>query len=479
MAIIYVTDHRFLDVNETFESQSGYSRSELLNRPSLEMCMWFDPADRAALRSALSEHGRLQACEMRFRHKSGSVATVVFSAEVVEVQGERCVLLAGLDTTARKDAEARHQAILRALPDWVFLTDGEGVFLEFHARDQRHLLMPPDQFIGRNIVDVLPAGLATRIVACFHEALQSDQPATMEYSVWLGEEHRFYEVRSVRSERDRVLSIVRDVTDWKRAEHRARELQGELTHAGRVLALGTLTGSLAHEVNQPLAAIATNAHVALRLLSAETPAVGDIRDLLGDILADNQRIDEVLRRLRLLLRKEHREHALVDVNAIVNDVLKLVHSNLIERRISIDTALGSNLPNVIGDRIQLQQVVLNILMNAAEAVSAGNANDRHVSVKTTAAGAQVVVSVTDRGAAVSDAAFAKMFEPFFTTKRDGMGLGLSICRTIMDAHGGEISARRNADRGLTCWFSLDAAEPVSHLAAARAGGEIVAERHEP
>jgi PAS domain S-box-containing protein len=474
-AIISGSDGRFIDVNEAFESHSGYSRAELLNRTSLEMNMWSDPADRAALHASLAADGRLQAREVRFRHKNGGLRTIVFSAEVVQVGGDKCILLAGLDITARKDAEARHQAMLRALPDWVFLTTPDGVFLECHAKDQRHLLIPPAQFIGRHVRDVLPADLATRLEVCFHEAVLSEQPATLEYSLPIGDELRFYEVRSVRVDASQVLSLVRDVTDQKRAEHRAREMQDELAHAGRVMALGALTGSLAHEINQPLTAISINAYVALNLLEAEILDVAGLRNALRDIVSGNQRIDDVLRRLRGLLRKERRDHAAVDVNTIVNDVLKLVHSDFIERRIAIDVALGPDLPAVLGDRIQLQQVVLNILMNAAEAVStAPGADDRHITVTTAAAGREVTVSVADRGMAVSDAEFDQLFNPFFTTKRDGMGLGLSICRTIITAHGGHISARRNPDRGLTCWFALDRA-PAPNLVPAHASGAVDAQ----
>ena len=137
-------------------------------------------------------------------------------------------------------------------------------------------------------------------------------------------------------------------------------------------------------------------------------------------------------------------------------MLKLVHSNLLERQISIDVELGPDLPSVYGDRVQLQQVVLNLLMNAADASCTVGTDDRRIQVRTELVDGEVVVSLTDRGAVVSDAAFERMFEPFFTTKPDGMGLGLSISRTILEAHGGEIAARRNTDRGITCWFALDA-----------------------
>jgi PAS domain S-box-containing protein len=455
MVISTLPEGRFIDANATFETLSGFTCADLVGRTSLELGLWNDPADRPLIMEELERTGRLRSREIAFRTRSGAVNTLEVSAEIVTVGGRRCLLWASIDVTGSREAEARHRAILRALPDWLFLTTHHGVFVQFQARDPRHLVMPPSEFIGRNIVEVLPPDLASRILNCFREALASDQPATLDYSLGVGDEERFYEVRAVRSDGDHVLSLVRDVTDRKRAELRARELQDELMHTGRVLALGTLTGSLAHEINQPLSAIATNAHVAIRALDAATPDLVEIRAALRDIVRDNQRIDEVLRRLRLLLRKERRDYAAVDLNTIVNDVLGLVHSDFIQRRIRIDMQLGSLLPPVMGDRIQLQQVVLNILMNAAEAVSAQTPDDRHVRVSTQLENGQVIVSVADRGAGISDAAFDQLFTPFYTTKADGMGLGLSIARTIMDAHGGRIHVTRNADRGLTCWFALD------------------------
>jgi PAS domain S-box-containing protein len=464
MALTTLPEGRFIDVNTTYEAQSGYTRAELIGHTPLELGLWGNPAERPAVMEELERNGRLQGRELPLRHRSGAMATLEVFAEAVSVGGQRCLLWTSVDVTARREAEARHRAIVRAVPDWMFLTTRNGVFIQFQARDQRHLAMPPSEFIGRNIVEVLPPDLATRILNCFKEALASDQPATLDYSLTLNNEERFYEARAVRSDGDHVLSLVRDVTDRKRAEHRARELQEELTHTSRVMALGTLTGSLAHEINQPLTAIATNAHVAIHALDANPLDAGEIRAALRDIVRDNQRIDEVLRRLRLLLKKDRRDYTPVDLNLIVDDVLGLVRSNLIQRRIRIDVAHGSRLPSVLGDRIQLQQVVLNIVMNAADAVSAEAPEERYMKVSTVMRDGQVVVSVSDRGAGLSDAAFEQLFTPFFTTKPDGMGLGLSIARTIMDAHGGQIHVTRNADRGLTCWFAMDAASVAAREA---------------
>ena len=474
-AIISLENGGFLDVNAAFESLTGYDRDELVRRAPLGAGIWLDPADREVLRNVLTRNGRLTAREMRVRHSSGRESTVVFSAEFVPVGGEDVLLLAGLDTTARKEAEARQRAILKALPDWIFLMDASGVYLEFYG-NERGLLAPPSAFIGRHYAQVLPPELAARVGALLEAALRSEEPATMEYSLHLGDEDRFYEVRAVRTERDRILSLVRDVTDRKRAESRAGELRDELAHASRAMTLGALNGSLAHEVNQPLAAITTNAYVAQRLLDQQPGGVAQIRELLRDITSDSQRIDDVLRRMRQLLRKGRGEEAVVDINVIVSEVLKLMHHNLVERRMTTAVTLAPDLPGVRGDRVQLQQVVLNILMNAADAIGADGVSDREIRVTTAASNGQVVVSVSDHGAIVSDAAFEKMFEPFFTTKPDGMGLGLSICRTILEAHGGEISARRNADRGITFSFSLDAADaPATTLPRPVFADRVVAE----
>ena len=462
--ILSTTTNRIIDVNTTFESETGYGRAELLGRTLGDVGFWFDPADRDAVQNAQEQQKRLVAREVRVRHKDGHIGTSVLSTEVIDIGRERCILIASLDISARKEAEARHHAILTALPDWVFLMSVDGTFLEFHARDQRYLVVPPREFIGRNVHDVLPPDLAVRMIDCYREALRSDEPATLEYSLPIGDELRYYEVRAVRSVGNQVLCLVRDQTDRKRAEQRVGELQSELAHVGRVTTLGTLTGSLAHEISQPLAAIQTNAFAAQRMLDMPNPDVAEIRSALGDIARDNRRIAEVLRRLRALLKGERREYAAVDANSIVDDVLTLTRSRLIERRVSVRVVRGERLPNVYGDRVQLQQVLLNLLMNAADAaVDVEDPDNRIVTVTTAVSeldeGPQVSIAVTDRGDGVPNAVLDRMFEPFFTTKNEGMGLGLSICRTIMDAHGGRISARRNADRGLTISVVLDAMRP--------------------
>jgi len=456
MTITSLEEGRFIDVNRSFERQTGYSKDEVLGRTSLEIGLWPNRAKRTEYYGDVRDQGSSGEREVELITKSGRTMWAVMSAETITVGGQRCVLSVGVDVTARREAEARHEAIVKALPDWIFLLSKDGVFLEFHARDQRHLVVPPERFIGHKVMDVLPGELGARLSNCFEEALQSDRLVTLEYSLPIDEGLRFYEVRAVRSEGERVLALVRDMTDQKRAEYRAHELQDELAHVGRVMALGTLTGALAHEINQPLAAIGANAHTALRMLDAPQPDVKEVSEALGDIMSDSRRIDEVLRHLRSLLRKERREYAEVDVNSLVAEVVSLAHSDVVRRQITLDVVLAPELVPVFGDRIQLQQVVLNLLMNACEAVGSVDVSQRYVSLTTRSEDGLIVVSVSDRGVGIPDEQLERMFEPFYTTTTDGMGLGLSICRAIIDSHGGRLSARRNPDSGLTCWFSLAA-----------------------
>ena len=472
MTITSLEEGRFIDVNRSFERQTGYSKDEVLGRTSLEIGLWPNKAERTEYYGDMRDQGRSGEREVELITKSGRTMWAVISAETITVGGQPCVLSVGVDVTARREAEARHEAIVKALPDWIFLMSKEGVFLEFHARDQRHLLVPPERFIGHKVMDVLPGELGARLSNCFAEALQSDHLVTLEYSLPIGEGLRFYEVRAVRSEGERVLALVRDMTDQKRAEYRARELQDELAHVGRVMALGTLTGALAHEINQPLAAIGANAHTALRMLDAPQPDIKEVSAALGDIMSDSRRIDEVLRHLRSLLRKERREYAEVDVNSLVAEVLALAHSDVVRRQITLEVVLAPELTPVFGDRIQLQQVVLNLLMNACEAVGSVDVSQRYVSLTTRSEDGLIVVSVSDRGVGIPDEQLDRMFEPFYTTTTDGMGLGLSICRAIIDSHGGRLSAQRNPDSGLTCWFSL-AALPLTSATPAEPPARMV------
>ncbi len=267
---------------------------------------------------------------------------------------------------------------------------------------------------------------------------------------------RFYEARVVRCDRDKFLSIIRDITERTRAENEVRGLRDALAHVGRVTTLGVMTGSLAHEINQPLAAISINAKAALNMAGNHTIDVSELQDAMREIIADAQRAGDVLYRLRKLLVRGITERTPLDVKTLVDEVLRLVKGEMVARRIVVDEDVEPGVPEVLGDRVQLQQVILNLLINAFEAVRQLDVDDRRVTLRVGVDGSQVVVSVVDSGDGLSDPQIHEIFEPFYTTKDGGMGLGLTICRMIVTAHGGTLTAARNPDRGMTFSFCLDA-----------------------
>ena len=234
----------------------------------------------------------------------------------------------------------------------------------------------------------------------------------------------------------------------RRAESNARRTLGQLAHLDRVAAMGELATSLAHELNQPLAAILANAQAARRLLGAGSPDLAEIRASLDDIVDDDKRAGEVIRRMRALLKKDEFRPEAVDLNEVVRSVERLLAQDAARRGVTLTMELAAALPPVRGDAVQLQQVVLNLLVNAFEAVARCPPERRQVSVRTREqlSGA-VELTVEDAGQGIPESHLAQLFEPFFTTKRDGLGMGLSISRSILELHGAQISAHNVAGGG--------------------------------
>jgi signal transduction histidine kinase len=242
-----------------------------------------------------------------------------------------------------------------------------------------------------------------------------------------------------------------------KAERESARLRQELAHIGRVSALGELTGSLAHELNQPLTAILNNAEVAQQHLEAEVIDVPKLQDILSDIVDDDKRAAGVIGRLRMMLKKGALEHAPLDVNDVVREVTDLVRNDTILRDIPVHLQLAAALPTVRGDRAQLQQVVLNIVLNGLEATSGSSDRARGLVIRTVTDGNDVVVAVEDSGTGIDGADLERLFEPLYTTKPEGLGMGLAIARTIVGAHGGELRASNNPGGGATFAFTLPVA----------------------
>jgi PAS domain S-box-containing protein len=263
--------------------------------------------------------------------------------------------------------------------------------------------------------------------------------------------------RAVRDESGAVefVGAIMDVSAAKRAELELRHAQAELAHISRVTALGELTASIAHEVNQPITGVVTNAEAALRWLGAEPPNVDKVREVLGDIVKDGMRAGDVIHRVRALVKKAPPRMARVDVNEAVLDVTTLTRSELLKHGVSLQTQLATGLPLIEGDRIQLQQVILNLTLNAVEAMSGVDEGAREMRISTDREASNgVLVSVRDSGPGLAPPSVDRLFEAFYTTKPDGLGMGLAICRSIIEAHGGRLWATANEPRGAVFQFML-------------------------
>jgi len=255
-----------------------------------------------------------------------------------------------------------------------------------------------------------------------------------------------------------VVVACADVTELRRAEMEAQRSRQQLAHVARVSTVGEMTASLAHQLNQPLAAIMTNAQAAGRLLSSPSPNVSEVRAILQDIVRDDRRASDVIQRLRQLLRKGELEMTAVNLTGAIREVVELVSTEAVVRNISVVFDFDEEPVFANGDRVQLQQVILNLVHNAIEALADHHGVARRIVIACHRFHKTVVVSVLDSGPGLNTGTEDVVFEPFYTTKRGGMGMGLSIVRSIVEAHGGMIHATNIAAGGALIEFQLRAAE---------------------
>jgi C4-dicarboxylate-specific signal transduction histidine kinase len=248
-----------------------------------------------------------------------------------------------------------------------------------------------------------------------------------------------------------------DITERRKMQEEVQHQQQSLAHLARVGVVGELSAALAHELNQPLTAIMSNAQAAQRMLNKTPINVDELSGAIADIIGDDMRAGDVIHHLRSLLKDNESSVGLCDLNSIVRESLELTRSDLITRHISVTRELSQQALSVTGDDVQLQQVVLNLVLNAAEAM--GDQNGRKGLVVSTAkAGSRAELSVSDTGPGLPADILEKLFNPFFTTKQSGMGLGLSICRAIVTRHGGKVWATNNEGGGATFHVSLPLAQ---------------------
>jgi PAS domain S-box-containing protein len=258
-----------------------------------------------------------------------------------------------------------------------------------------------------------------------------------------------------------LAGIVVDVTERKRAEEALRVAQTELAHAARLSTLGALTASIGHEINQPLAGIASNGAAGLNWLNRKNPDLDQARDALGRIVRDSARVGEVIRGLRRLATKSSPELARLDIDDVIREVLALTGGELRRHGVALQTDLAAGDRPVLGDRVQLQQVLLNLIMNGVDAMRGVTGRTRELMISSTLAEpGGVLVSVEDTGAGLDPAVAARIFEPFFTTKSEGLGMGLAICRSIVEGHRGRLWMSPRTPHGAAIRLTLPIAVGV-------------------
>lgn len=350
-----------------------------------------------------------------------------------------------------------------------------------HVQDMNHralvanrsfaelLHLPPDQMLGKTeyelwqlspVTDGEPELEIDTYRAFDDETLEAGEAMQKELSIPLvGGRRYFLTTKSVLHDAHgnphSICTIATEITGIKRAAEELRRLQTELAHVSRVLTMGALTSSIAHEVNQPLAGVITNGNACLRWLAVEPPNLDEARDALNRIIRDGNRAGDVIKRTRALLKKRPPRKTPLDINEVVRETIALAHHEIQKSQILLRTTFSPDLPRVSGDKIQLQQVLLNLLMNGIDAIKASAHADAQLSVQTRRQEAdKIYIAVKDSGIGLGQGELDKIFDAFHTTKKEGMGMGLSVSRSIIEAHGGRLWATPDDIRGATFHFTL-------------------------
>jgi signal transduction histidine kinase len=382
--------------------------------------------------------------------------------------------------------QSLHSTVLESMRNAVAITDGDGVVINANpswttagqAGSPGRLDGVPvhaDYFSDRQMA-AADSPDTTRMLTGLDTVLRDSHPLfEMEYACPDTDEPRWFSVSVVPLKGSQHGAVIThtDISERKRNEAVTLQLREELAQAGRVMTMGMLSASLTHELSQPLSAILANGQVARRLCErAMHNSAPGLQEILNDIIASSQRAGGILRQLRrVFIDEPSSPRDPISLNDVVEDVLKLMHSDLVRGAITVVPRLAAPLPCVSGDRVQLQQLVLNLVLNAGEAMRNNAVGDRQVTVTTRACQAGVQLLVEDVGSGLDPKQIGSIFEPFFTTKHEGFGLGLALCRWIVLAHGGQLTGENNAWRGATFQCLLPypaaglAARPVTGLLA--------------
>jgi PAS domain S-box-containing protein len=388
---------------------------------------------------------QLRWCHLRSATRRGPNGTALCEGVMLDVTDRK------LAEAALHESEARLKAMVAALPDMVFTIAHDGTFLDVHARNPAELAVPPDEIVGHRVAEILPPELAQRIHACFEQVEINGEMQVIEYELPVGGRPGYFEARIVACGADRFLTIVRNLTETRLSQAETHRARLELGRVGRLSMLGEIAASMAHELNQPLSAIVSNARAGQRLLQAGGSSVDEVLD---DIAQSGLRAGEVIRRLRGMLGRGTGALVPLSMNDVIAEVEPLIRSELLIRSMTLTTSLSPDLARVSADSVQMQQVLLNLVLNALEAMDTRTDGDRRITVSTARRDGHVEVVVSDTGPGFAPGTLGRVFEPFYTTKERGLGIGLRLCASIIEAHGGRIWAEQHPEGGAVVRFLL-------------------------
>ncbi|HTS81723.1 MAG TPA: PAS domain S-box protein [Myxococcaceae bacterium] len=460
--LIWDIDGRILEANDEFLRIVGCTREDViagrLRQTDLAPSDWRgrDPHGSPGLRRPI---------EQVYFRKDGSAVSVLVRAtpfDANESQGISYVL----DLTERRQAEQalreseeQWKAVFENNPAMLFMVDPSGTILSVNPFGAQQLGYTTEELIGRHVELLFHE--ADRGRALENKATCLARPGkTLSWelrklrkngeALWVRETARAMLLKN----QPVVLVVSEDITEGKRAAEALREMQTQLAHANRVATMGQLTASIAHEVSQPVTATVSNAQAALRWLGGRPPDLEEVRQALDRIVKDGKRAGAVISRIRALSKRAPAQRDWFDSNDAIREVVELTRAEATKNGVSLQAALAEALPLIPGDRVQVQQVMLNLIINAIEATSSVS-GEREVLVSTRKAEpGGLLVAVRDSGPGLPPATLEHLFEAFYTTKPGGLGMGLSICHSIIDAHGGRLWAIANVPRGAIFQFTL-------------------------
>ena len=471
ITLVRLPEGFIVDVNEAWVKLFGFTREEAVGKTTLELGVNRDPEGRAQLYAELWQHGSVRNREMPFFTKAGEARLLSRNIDVVGIGSDNYLLSTINDITERRHAEEELRRSETYLAEgqrlshtgsWSWnASNGELYWSREHFRicgldpDKEKPAYPEMKFVhpqDRSFVQ-----------ETFEKAIRERSDFELECRVV----HKDGTIRYVHSrahpafnesgELTEYIGTIMDITERKRAEQSLHNAQADLAHVTRVSTLGELTASIAHELNQPLGAIVTNGNASLRLLSRESPDLDGGREAIECMISDAMRASEVIKRIRTLLRKTPSEMTPLNLNETIREVLPLAASELVKNQVSLTTDLADDLAPLLGDRVQLQQVLLNLILNGSEAMSEPRWRTREMLITSrNIKPAELMISVQDSGVGLDQQNPNRIFDAFVSTKEGGVGLGLSISRTIIEAHGGKLWATQNEGPGATFWFTLPA-----------------------